>query len=484
MTFGLIRAFKLCVYTSLLFALPAAHANSDLKLPSLGDASAGLISPAEEYELGQTLLRYYRASMRTSDDPFIEEYLGQLLRRIATYSDLQDKRLDLLVLENPSLNAFAAPGGIVGVNTGTFLIAEQEQQLASIIAHELAHLSQRHYARRVQQQQTTSMISLAALLAGIMVAASSDSNTGIAALPAIQAAAIESSLRFSRQMEQEADRIGMETLIGAGFDPYAMPDMFELMLRASRYRSNVPEFLLTHPVTEKRISDSMGRASRYPKRQYARDIGFQLVRARVILNHENSPQVAVKRFQDELNGNKLSPVAARYGLMMAYTKTGQVDKAQESLNQLRIDVDDPVILAIAQADIYARQEHYNDALDTLAKVLQNYPNSHPLNVRYAELLMAAGKYQTCESVLLEHVKRKPNNAYVWYLLAEVHGLAGHIFDVHKARAEYFILNGIYNKAEIQLRNALRLVDKDDFQAKAKIEQRLLDVKKLIASRPF
>ena len=106
------------------------------------------------------------------------------------------------------------------------------------------------------------------------------------------------------------------------------------------------------------------------------------------------------------------------------------------------------------------------------------PNNHPLNVRLAEILMEAGRYSQCEALLVEHVKRHPDNSYVWYLLAEVHGLAGHILDVHKARAEYFILKGIYGKAEIQLRNALRLIDEKDFQSRAKIEQRLLDVRQL------
>lgn len=456
----------------------ASAAPTELQLPSFGEASAGLISPSEEYELGQKLIRRYRGGLPTSTDPFIEGYLRQLVQKMAYASDLSDKRFDLLVLDNPTLNAFAAPGGIVGVNTGALLVAQTEQQLASIIAHELAHLSQRHYARRLQQQQTTSMASYAAILAGILVAAASNSDSGYAVLPAIQAAAIEKSLRFSRQMEQEADRIGMDTLTRAGYDAEGMPEMFEQMLKLARFRSKVPEFLLTHPITESRISDSASRAARYPKRAPAPvSEQYQLMRARVMLHHESSPQVAVKRFTEELNGRNLSPVAARYGLVLAKTQAGQLEDARKELAILRQQLSDEAVLAVAEADIAAAEQKYDIALATLRTALADRPNSHPLNVRYAELLMAAGQYSLGESVLQAHVKRHPDNAYVWYLLAEVHGLAGHILEVHKARAEYFILNGIYDKAEIQLRNALRLLKEGDRQDKARIEQRLLDVRR-------
>jgi beta-barrel assembly-enhancing protease len=457
----------------------AQAANAELQLPSLGENSAGLISPSEEYALGQELIRLYRASLPTSQDPFLEAYLAELLQRVSTYSELQDKRLELIVLDSPTLNAFAAPGGIVGVNTGTFLTAQNEHQLASILSHELAHLSQRHYARRLQQQKSTSTIGLAALLASLMVVAAGNSDAGIAAIPAIQAAAIESSLRFSRDMEIEADRIGMQTLVYAGFDPYSMPGMFEQMLKATRYRSKVPEFLLTHPVTESRIADSSSRAQKFPQKHVEYDKNYQLMRARVMLRFENNAAQAVKRFANEIDVYQtMSPLTANYGLVMARTQMGDLQGARDALVRLRTLTDNPAILAIAEADIAAKEQNWDAATATLQSTLTQQPNNHPLNVRLAEILMEAGRYSQCEALLVEHVKRPPDNSYVWYLLAEVHGLAGHILDVHKARAEYFILKGIYGKAEIQLRNALRLIDEKDFQSRAKIEQRLLDVRQL------
>ncbi len=469
-------------YVILLFSLHTASisaSTSELQLPSLGENSAGLISPSEEYALGQELIRVYRAALPTSHDPFVEAYLAQLLQKISTYSDIHDQRLELIVLDSPALNAFAAPGGIVGVNTGTFLTAQNEHQLASILAHELAHLSQRHYARRLQQQKTSSTIGLAALLASIMVVAAGNSDAGIAAIPAIQAAAIDSSLRFSRDMETEADRIGMQTLVQAGFDPHAMTGMFEQMLKSTRYRTKIPEFLLTPPITESRIADSASRAQKFPQRQLVADEEYQLLRARIMLHFENNSARATKRFEEEIDRYQtMSPLSAHYGVVLARTRSGDLVGARQALQTLKGMTSNQAILTVAEADIAAKAQNWAQAIDILRAGLAHQPTNHPLNVRLAEILMEAGRYPQCEALLMEHVKRHPNNAYVWYLLAEVHGLSGHILDVHRARAEYFLLKGIYDKAEIQLRNALKLIDEKDFQARARIDQRLLDVRKM------
>lgn len=471
------NALRLCVA---MFSL-TAHAQvgtQHLQLPSLGDTSAGLISTTDEYDFGRKLIRKFRAGLPESSDPFIEAYLTELLGKLSQHSELTNPKLDLLVIQDSSLNAFAAPGGIVGVNIGTFAVAQNEQQLASILAHELAHLSQRHYARQVNEASKNNFITMAAMLAGIIAIASSGSDNAIAALPAAQAAAIQAQLKFSREMEQEADRVGMQTLINAGFDPYGMPEMFDVMLRNTRYRTKVPEFLLSHPVTESRVADSLSRASRYPRRHYPLDTDFQIVKARVLVELERNAHVAVKRFKDEVQGTTMPPLTARYGLVRALTRAGETKAARQEFETLKDLLPDGVVLAVAMADIQTAEGDHEGAIETLSAQLNRHPNSHPLNVHLAEVLMKAGQYARCEALLAEHVKRQPHNSYVWYLLAEAHGLAGHILDVHKARAEYFILLGIFNKAEIQLRNALRLTEDKDFQARARLEQRLIEVRKM------
>jgi predicted Zn-dependent protease len=453
-----------------------SYAN-DVALPSIGGNSAGLISPTAEYQLGRKALRQYRAYLPQSNDPYFEQYLDQLLDKLLVHSGLPEYPLSLLVIDDSSLNAFAAPGGIVGVNTGTFLVAKSEQQLVSILAHELAHLSQRHYARRVAYEKSQAPINLAALLGSILVLAAGDTDAGIAGITVAQARATSNSLAFSRDMEREADRVGLDILVSSGFNPRAMPEMFEELLKASRYRAKVPDFLVTHPVTESRVSDAKNRTQDYPVRYYPEDEEFQILRARAILHHESNAQFAVKRFTNELNGITLSPMAARYGLVRALIDSNRPEDALREYEPLADKYSHLLAVRIALADIYAAQNRLDLGLEILKRELDLTPNNHILNVRYAEVLMQASRYELGESVLSAHTKRQPENAYVWYLLAETHGLAGHILEVHKARAEYYILLGIYEKAEIQLRNAIKLAADDKYE-RPRLEKRLAEVNKL------
>lgn len=459
--------------SSLLISLASTHAVADFNLPELGDASSAIVSPKQEYDLGQTWLRLYRSRVPTSSDPLIHSYTEQLLNRLAKSSQLKSRQLELIVVKNSSMNAFAVPGGVVGVHTGLFLYAESEAQFASVLSHELAHLSQRHFARGVEKAQKASLPTMAAMLASLVLAATAGGDAGLAALTATQAAALDSKLRFSRQNEQEADRIGMQTMVAAGEDPYAVPDMFERMLKATRYSRRPPEFLLTHPVTESRIADSLNRAGKFKRQQHPESLDYHLMRARIQLKHENTPQDAVKRFAGELERDSASPEASRYGLVIALTDSGQFERARATLKPLLLKSPKKPAYVIAAADIEANN-NIETALQLLETELNTTPTHHAYNVRYAELLMKAGDYALSEEVLARHVRRKPKDDYVWYLLAEVHGLAGNILGVHEARAEYFILNGIYDKAQVQLKNALKL-SRGSYHKTALLEEKLKQV---------
>ena len=456
---------------SLVFTITATTSQAEINLPELGDSSAAMISPQKEYQLGQTWLRMYRSQVPTFSDPQIHTYVESLLNELVPHSELKDPRLDLILVKNPAMNAFAVPGGIVGVHTGLFNFSESEDQLASVLAHELAHLSQRHYARSVEKQQQNSIPTMAAMLGSLILAATTGGDAGLAALTATQAAALDSQLRFSRKNEQEADRIGMQTLASAGRDANAVAGMFERMLRATRYSKKPPEFLLTHPVTEKRVADARNRAIKYPQKQHQQSLQYHLMRTRALMVHASTPQEAAKRFRSELDGESINYTASRYGLVLALIESDQLDEAQEHLNHLLQESPAQDSYQIAQADIYAAEDNYQAALSLLQTRLESQPDHHAFNVRFAELLMKAGQYPLCEEVLEAHVKRRPKDDYVWYLLAEVHGLAGNIIGVHEARAEYFILNGTYDKAIHQLQNALKLSG-NNYHQTAIFEERL------------
>lgn len=457
--------------------------HAEVELPNLGDTSSIMISPIQEKILGQRWLRAYRSQVPTSSDPLIISYLENLFGQLIPHSQLDEKRVDLVVVENNTLNAFAVPGNIIGVHTGLLMYAKTENQLAAVLAHEMGHLSQRHYARRLEQQKKMMMPMLAGMLAGLVLAANSNSDAGMAAIMGTQAAAQQASLAFSRQNEQEADRIGMQTMVEAGLDPHAAADMFEQMVRANRLNRRPPEYLLTHPVSETRVADARNRAQQYPRIPVADNLEFQLMRTRVRVEAEETPQIAARMFKSELDKESDYPDASRYGWAMALSEASQFEAARDALAPLLEKEPDRITYQIMRSDIEIAAERYRAGLEILETQLKAHPDSYPLIIRHAEALMKAGIYQQCADILERYSRKRSNDDYVWYLLAEVNGLAGNILGVHEARAEYFILNGVYDRAQIQLRNALKLTKNNAYRT-ALIEERLKYVEAQMRNEGF
>ena len=458
------------------FAPPAFAQTEELKLPNLGESSTSLFSAEFEHQLGQTWLRIFRSQAPTVNDPLLFEYLENLIYELVTHSKLEDRRVDLVVVDNPTINAFAVPGGVIGVHNGLLLYAQTEDELATVLAHEIAHLSQRHFSRGVEFQKQQAPINLAAMLAGLVIMATAGGDAGLAALSASQAIAQDNALRYSRSNEQEADRVGMQTMVEAGMDPHAAPAMFERMLQASRYSggNRIPEFLRTHPLSENRIADTRNRARQYPKSIRPVSLEYQLMRARVVNQLANTPEEAVQRFRGELEGKPRSREAAQYGLVVALTNAGRADEAALELDTIWSGDPDRIEYLIADAEIDMLRGDTEKAVNKLEKQLQLTPGNHPLTMTHANAPMKNQQAHIAEEVLLAQSKRRPKDPGLWYLLAEVQGLSGNIIGLHQSRAEYFILNGILDQAEKQLTYALKLV-KNDYLTSAKINQRLKDI---------
>ena len=376
----------------------------------------------------------------------------------------------------PAINAFAVPGGVIGIHNGLLLHAQTEDELATVIAHEIAHLSQRHFSRRQEFAKNQQPLTLASMLAGFVLLATVGGDAGIAALTAAQAAAQDSALRYSRSNEAEADRVAMQTIVESGMDPHAASIMFERMLQASRYATGnrVPEFLRTHPLSENRIADTRNRARQYPKQIRPAKLDYQLMRARVVHQLAATPEEAVATFRNELEGAPRSAAAARYGLVLALTAAGRTDEAALELDSLWASDRQRLEYIIADAEIAMARNTPEEAVDKLAAQLELRPGNHALTMTYAQALLRDEQPHVAEQVLTEQSRRYPRDPYLWYLLAEVQGLSGNIVGLHQARAEYFILNGILDQAEKQLRYALNLIN-DDFTTSAKINQRLRDI---------
>ena len=473
-----IRLFAQALLSVMLFCASSVTAQ-ELKLPNLGETSTSMFSPEQEYQLGRAWLRVFRSQAPTVDDPLLQDYLEDLIYRLVTHSELQDRRIEVVIVDNPVINAFAVPGGVIGIHTGLLLYAQSEDELATVLAHEIAHLSQRHFSRGIEAQKKQVPITLAGMLAGAVLIATTGGAAGLAALTATQAAALDSQLRHSRAHEQEADRIGMQTMVDAGMDPHAAPAMFERMLQGSRYSSGnrVPEFMRTHPLSESRIADTRNRARNYPLMDKDPSLPFHLMRARMQAHHAETPQRAVEQFRDSLRGEPLSEEADRYGLVLALIDSGQPGEATQQLDRLLQQRPDQIEYVIAQAELDMAISEAQSAVRTMQAELRLYPGNHALTMAYARALLMNDQAHIAEEVLVEQSYIKPGDPGLWYLLAEVQGLSGNIIGLHLSRAEYFILNGILDEAERQLDYARKLA-KNDYHTSAKISQRLQDIAEL------
>lgn len=436
------------ILCSLLMLSCSAQAANDIELPSIGRINPLTIQ--EEKRLGSAWLTHYRRQVPIAYDPIINDYLEILISSLAIHSQTNYDTLSLVVAKHNSLNAFAVPGGIIGVHTGLFAHAKTEAQLASVLAHELAHLSQRHYARGVEKQKGQSFATIAGFLASLILVTTSNSDAGVAALSATQAYAIGQQLRFSRSFEREADRIGMDILVKAGIDPHATEEMFEQMDRLTRFSSKPPEFLLTHPLTTNRIIDAVNLARAYPKRVTKENINYQLVRARAILETEESPQQAIIRFRNELSGFDTSIDGSRYGLVTALTDNEQFDEAQEKLDILLRKYPHNRILHMSQNAIFAGQGDLTNAIKQTLALIKQHPHYYPLSMQLSQFYRLQRDYEKASQVLITLAKQRSNNPSIWYELAEVSGLNGRISLLHKARTEFFILHGDFDNAEQQL----------------------------------
>lgn len=459
--------------SALVLSGVTAQSTEGLKIPNLGESSTSLFSADYEYNLGQWWLKSFRRQAPTLNDPLLYSYLESLVFDLVTYSDLQDRRLEFIIVDNPTINAFAVPGGVIGVHTGLFNYAQTEDEFATVMSHEIAHLSQRHFSRSVELAQSQSSINIAGLLAGILLAATAGTDAGLAAMTATQAALQDEQLRYSRANEAEADRVGLRILYDAGMDPYAAPAMFERMLASTRYSSanRMPEFMRTHPLSEKRIADTRNRARQYPKRIRPVSLDYQLMRARVAVSLADTPEEAVAQFKDELEGNPRSREAAIYGLVLALTKAGRSAEAALALDGIWSDSEQRIEYIIADAEIALASGRPELAAKKLQTRLQLSPGNHPLTMSYAHALQQSQQSHLAEEVLIDQSRIKANDPGLWYLLAEVQGLSGNIIGLHQSRAEYFILVGNLDAAQRQLVYALKLVG-NDFTVSAQINDRI------------
>ncbi|MBY5961955.1 M48 family metalloprotease [Marinobacter nauticus] len=447
--------WALIVFLALSMAVtsPATRAQSS-DLPSIG-GSGGLISGQMEADIGQQVMASIRRSAPQLQDPLVYDYLSAIIYRLVPSAPLDNRDLKLVLIDSPAINAFAVPGGVVGVNGGLFLSAATEQQFASVLAHELAHLSQRHFARRMQQQETSAPLTLAGMIAGIVLSAVTQSDIGIAAIAGTQAMAVQNMLAYSRSHEQEADRVGMDILASAGMDPRGMPEMFEIMMRQNRLQGNrLPEYLSTHPLTQNRVADTRNRAEQYPDTRVQDGQEYHLVRSRLQVHYSESPETAIETFEAYLaREDAQRNDAIRYGLTVAYQESRRYEKAEQLMRELLKANPGRITFQVSLAEVLLSQKRYADARALMQEALARNPGNYPITSTLAAIEIADGNGAAAADYLRELTRRLPSQEQLWLRLSEAEGMARNIVGVHRARAEYDVLMGDLKSAQRQLRQA-------------------------------
>jgi predicted Zn-dependent protease len=460
---------------ALLLAL-AASARAE-GLPDLGDSGQVALTPQMERRVGESIMRDIRLhDPAFYDDPEAAEYLNTLGTRLVSNSQDVRQDFEFFLVKDNTLNAFAMPGGYIGVHTGLIVTAQSESELAAVLSHEIAHVTQRHMARSVSKE---GQAQTAMLLAMALAIISRNTQAGTAAAAIGQAGAITAQIGFTREFEREADRLGYLTLEKSGFDVYAMPAFFERLQRAGRlYENNAPAYLRTHPVTTERIADAQNRIKGLAYKQTPDSLDFQLVRAKLRVD-QGTPREALEVLESQLHDRKFSnEVAAHYGFAAALLRAKQPARAEAELAPLMKASDHPMFEGLAARIRQAKGDN-KGAADGLKLALARYPNNRALNYAYVEALQASGRNREAMTLVEEQLKNYPRDARLFEMQAKGYAALGKRLMQHKAQAEVYVLQGSTPAAIEQLQLAQKSGDGDFYQLSS-VEARLRDLRRQLA----
>ena len=461
------RLSLLCAVAPLAVIASIAIAQEQ-PLPDLGDRESSILSPQEERMIGEQFLIELRRTVRTVKDPVLKYFVRTNMHELAEFSDLTNTELHSVIIDAKELNAFAAPGGIIGINLGLFRFAQDVHEYSSVVAHELAHLSQRHFARRLDQQRQMTVAQLFGFLTSAAILASGASDAGLAGLISTYSVVEAETLKYSRLQEREADRIGFNALTKAGYDPYGASRMFERM----GTQDDAREFLRTHPVSQARVADLSAKAQELPDEEYQPSNDYQLMRVRALQRFVETTTSFV-RDPDSIRGDD---IADKYELSLVLHQSGEFDLAVAKMQEVVEQMPTSILAISCYAELLTKSERADQAISVLEDALADTPDNTPLSIMYARALKSAERYEEATSVLQKQARFHSDDTDLWYELAETAGLADNIVEVHRSRAEYYALRGEFNLAISQLRLAKKANDGASFRLDAGLDQRILELR--------
>ncbi len=445
------------VFALVLVLFPAAHwaeLNTKIDLPDMGDSSGTIISPAEEKELGEAFFRSLHSQVSVNQDAEVQEYIESIGQKLVVNSDAPGLPFHFFVVMENDINAFAGPGGYVGVNSGLVVLTEAESELASVLAHEIAHVTQRHLYRAAEAAGRLSIPTMAGMLAAILIGTQAPA-LGQAAIMAVMGSNVQFQIDFTRENEMEADRVGMQTLHEAKYDPRSMPTFFERLQQSSRYLGqDVPDFLRTHPVTVSRISDTRGRAENYSYKQYADSLGYQLIKAKLKVITNKDDAGTAKYFKSRLTqGTAEQKAVARYGTGLVALKMQRFAEAEATFQDMAKQYPNQSHYATALARVALESKNYPVALARYKKLTEQFPENEAIKLEYITTLVRAGEPQTAKLNLASLSSKTQKRPVYFELLAQVYSDLKQPAESHRYLAEYYYGMGQIQDAISQIRLA-------------------------------
>ncbi|MEJ2608496.1 MAG: M48 family metalloprotease [Candidatus Thiodiazotropha sp.] len=456
-----------------------------IKLPELGSSSDKYLTPEEEARLGREFMLSVRKASSVLDDPLLNEYIQSLGKKLQKHSDAVGEDFDFFIIDQSEINAFAGPGGHIGIYSGLILNTQTESELASVIAHEIAHVTQKHLTRAFDAANQINGKTAALILASILVgAAAGSSDASIAMMTGVQASAIQEQINFTRSNEEEADTVGIGILAKSNFDPRAMPVFFERLAHASRlYDSGIPEMLRTHPVTTNRIADALERAEKYSYRQYPGELSYYLTREALRVRSFNEPGKAVKHFASGLSeGRHLNQEAHEYGYALALSANHQDAKAEQIIEKLLQQKPDQTEYIVASANIAKKLGKNDKALKILDTSYSLTPENYPLSITLIKTLTEQNQLTKARKIAQQTIALRNNDPILYRLLSKIEELDDHQAESHRMLAEAYVINGEYRLAVQQLEVALKKVDQTDFYQTSRIESSLNKLRNMVKAQ--
>lgn len=461
------------------------HLVSASTLPDIGNSAELLMSPEDEKRIGIEFMRQVRHQLKLEEDVSSNEYIQQLGNKLASQIDTRGQTFTFFIISDPSINAFAGPGGFIGIHTGLVLSSKSEGELASVMAHEIAHVVQRHLLRSMESSKNMSLATFGAIIAAMILGG----EVGEAVFASTLAGSAQSQLSYSRAHEQEADRVGIEMLARAKYNPDDMPNFFETLDRQTRFaQHNIPELLLTHPVTSSRIADTRARADLL-KKTYLQNIDeelsgntsatsasqFELIQARLdILSQKTGiPTERSSVALSEKSENRKTNHLKLYKTALTHFNKGEYGKAR-SLLKLLIE-EEPLRIAYlsAAAENEIADSQYSAAINLLKEPLLTYPNNLTLTLLSAQAMILNKNMQPARNLLLDLIRSGNHTPETYKLLAKAEKQLGRESEAYEAMGDYYYTLREFNSAIKHFEQALEKIGKDNFrelQLKARISQ--------------